>query len=53
MPKAKRRRRAQAAAIDDHQLTVAQDCLTMLVAATSLELIEQALARLKAERARG
>jgi hypothetical protein len=53
MPKAKRWRCAQAANPDHHQLTVAQDCLTMLVAATSLELVEQALARLKAERARG
>lgn len=52
MPKAKRRRRAQATTAD-HQLTVAQDCLAMLVAATSLELVEQALVRLKAERARG
>lgn len=51
MPKPKRRRHVQPAA--DHQLLVAQDCLAMLVAATSLELVEQALARLKAERAHG
>ncbi len=52
MLKAKHPRRAKAATAD-HQLTVAQDCLAMLVTATSLELVEQALARLKAERARG
>ncbi len=52
MPKAKRRRRAKSATTG-HQLTVAQDCLAMLVAATSLELVEQALAQLKTERARG
>lgn len=52
MPKATRRRRAKAVTAD-HHLLVAQDCLAMLVAATSLDLVEQALARLKAERARG
>jgi len=52
MSNAKRRHRAKASTAD-HQLTVAQDCLAMLVAATSLELVEQALARLKTERARG
>lgn len=52
MPKAKRQRRVQPASLD-HQISVAQDCLAMLVDATTLELVEQALARLKAERARG
>lgn len=39
--------------ITNRQLAITQGCLAMLVAATSLELVEQALARLKAGRARG